>query len=109
MTAVAGQPRVVRAATGTRLRCRGWRQEGILQSTYETLAECARQHFEGSLRGRLVLTAGLGAMGGAQPLAISFLDGVALVVEVDEEHADRRLASGYLEDKAHSVDEALRL
>lgn len=222
MTALAGQPRVVRAATGTRLRCRGWRQEGILrmlentvqngeapqdliiyggtgqaarnwrcfdviveslhdleadetlviqsgkpvarfrthedaprvltanshlvgrwanwdtfhdlkrrglimfgqytagaweyigqqgvlQSTYETLAECARQHFDGSLRGRLVLTAGLGAMGGAQPLAVTFLGGVALVVEVDEEHADRRLASGYLELKAHSVDEALRL
>ncbi|HZO77382.1 MAG TPA: urocanate hydratase [Solirubrobacteraceae bacterium] len=222
MTAVAGQPRVVRAATGTRLRCRGWRQEGILrmlentvqngeapeeliiyggtgqaarnwrcfdviveslhdlegdetlviqsgkpvarfrthedaprvltanshlvgrwanwdtfhelkrrglimfgqytagaweyigqqgilQSTYETLAECARHHFGGSLSGRLVLTAGLGAMGGAQPLAIKFLGGVALVVEVDEEHADRRLASGYLEHKAHSVEEALRL
>jgi urocanate hydratase len=84
-------------------------QQGVLQSTYETLAECARQHFDGSLRGRLVLTAGLGAMGGAQPLAVTFLDGVALVVEVDEEHADRRLASGYLEHKAHSLDEALRL
>lgn len=84
-------------------------QQGVLQSTYETLAECARQHFDGSLSGRLVLSAGLGAMGGAQPLAITFLGGVALVVEVDEEHADRRLASGYLEHKAHSVDEALRL
>jgi urocanate hydratase len=84
-------------------------QQGVLQSTYETLAECARQHCDGSLRGRLVLTAGLGAMGGAQPLAVTFLEGVALVVEVDEEHADRRLASGYLEHKAHSVDEALEL
>jgi urocanate hydratase len=84
-------------------------QQGVLQSTYETLAECARQHFDGSLRGRLVLTAGLGAMGGAQPLAVTFLDGVALVVEVDEEHTDRRLEAGYLERKAHSVDEALRL
>jgi urocanate hydratase len=84
-------------------------QQGILQSTYETLAECARQHFNGSLRGRLVLTAGLGAMGAAQPLAISFLDGVALVIEVDEERVDRRLASGYLEHKAHNVDEALAL
>jgi urocanate hydratase len=82
-------------------------QQGILQSTYETLAECARQHFEGSLRGRLVLTSGLGAMGGAQPLAIALLDGVALVIEVDEERVDRRLASGYLEHKVHSVDEAL--
>ena len=84
-------------------------QQGVLQSTYETLAECARQHFDGSLSGRLVLSAGLGAMGGAQPLAVTFLGGVALVVEVDEEHADRRLASGYLEHKTHSVDEALRL
>ncbi len=84
-------------------------QQGILQSTYETLAECARQHFEGSLRGRLILTAGLGAMGGAQPLAVAFLGGVALVVEVDEAHVDRRLASGYLEHKTHSIDEALEL
>jgi urocanate hydratase len=84
-------------------------QQGVLQSTYETLAECARRHFDGTLGGRLILTAGLGAMGGAQPLAITFLGGVALVVEVDEEHADRRLASGYLEHKTHSVDEALRL
>lgn len=84
-------------------------QQGVLQSTYETLAECARQHFDGSLRGRLVLTAGLGAMGASQPLAVTFLHGVVLVVEVDEEHADKRLASGYLEHKAHSVDEALEL
>ncbi len=84
-------------------------QQGILQSTYETLAECARQHFNGSLRGRLVLTAGLGAMGGAQPLAVSFLDGVALIVEVDEERVDRRLASGYLEHKARTLQDALAL
>ena len=84
-------------------------QQGILQSTYETLAECARQHFNGSLRERLVLTAGLGAMGGAQPLAISFLEGVALVVEVDEERVDRRVASGYLEHKTHTIQEALAL
>jgi len=84
-------------------------QQGILQSTYETLADCARQHFNGSLRGRLVLSAGLGAMGGAQPLAITFLGGVALIVEVDEERVDRRVNSGYLEHKTHTVDEALRL
>lgn len=84
-------------------------QQGILQSTYETLAECARQHFDGSLRGRLVLTAGLGAMGAAQPLAVNFLKGVALVVEVDEESVDRRIAAGYLEQKAHTIDEALSL
>jgi urocanate hydratase len=82
-------------------------QQGVLQSTYETLAECARQHFDGSLVGRLVLTAGLGAMGGAQPLAITFLGGVALVAEIDEEKIDRRLTSGYLEHKAYTIDEAL--
>ncbi|HEU0247276.1 MAG TPA: urocanate hydratase [Gaiellaceae bacterium] len=83
--------------------------QGVLQSTYETLAECARQHFGGSLAGRLVLSAGLGAMGGAQPLAVSFLGGVALVCEVDREHADRRLESGYLEHSTADVDEALTL
>ncbi len=84
-------------------------QQGVLQSTYETLAACAGQHFGGSLRGRLVLTSGLGAMGGAQPLAITFLEGVALVVEVDEARVDRRIASGYLEHKARAIDEALAL
>ena len=85
------------------------RPAGILQSTYETLAECARQHFDGSLRGRLVLTTGLGAMGAAQPLAVTFLEGVALVVEIDEERVDRRIASGYLDRKAHAIEEALAL
>lgn len=84
-------------------------QQGVLQSTYETLAECARQHFGGTLAGRLVLTAGLGAMGGAQPLAISLLDGVSLIVEVDAERAERRIASGYLEHKTGSPDEAMSL
>ena len=83
--------------------------QGVLQSTYETLAECARQHFGGSLSGRLVLTAGLGAMGGAQPLAVSLLDGVALVCEVDPEHAERRLESGYLDHATADTSEALRL
>ena len=84
-------------------------QQGILQSTYETLAECARQRFGGSLAGRVVLTSGLGAMGGAQPLAISLLGGVSLVCEVDEARADRRIAAGYLESKTDSVEEARRL
>jgi urocanate hydratase len=83
--------------------------QGVLQSTYETLAECARMHFGGSLGGRVVLTAGLGAMGGAQPLAVTLLDGVALVCEVDSEHADRRLETGYLEHKTADVGEALSL
>src|ERR671922_174519 len=65
--------------------------QGIIQGTYETFAECARQHFGGSLRGRLVLTAGLGGMGGAQPLAVTMNGGVALVIEVDPARARRQL------------------
>jgi urocanate hydratase len=82
-------------------------QQGILQSTYETLGECARQHYDGTLVGRLVLTAGLGAMGAAQPLAVTLLGGVALVVDVDEERVDRRIAAGYLEHKTTSLSEAM--
>jgi len=68
--------------------------QGILQGTYETFAELARQHFGGTLRGRVTLTAGLGGMGGAQPLAVTMNEGVALVVEVDEARAARRLEMG---------------
>src|SRR5512142_2645753 len=81
--------------------------QGILQGTYETFAELARQHFGGSLRGRVVLTAGLGGMGGAQPLAITMNEGVALVVEVDEARARRRLDIHYVDRLTHSLDEAL--
>ncbi|HEY3062356.1 MAG TPA: urocanate hydratase [Chloroflexota bacterium] len=81
--------------------------QGILQGTFETLAELARQHFQGSLRGRLVLTAGLGGMGGAQPLAITMNEGIGLIAEVDRERIQRRLASGYLDCMATSLDEAL--
>ncbi|HUR17236.1 MAG TPA: hypothetical protein VMZ33_08110, partial [Candidatus Limnocylindrales bacterium] len=65
--------------------------QGILQGTYETFAELARQHFGGTLRGRIVLTAGLGGMGGAQPLAVTMNEGVALVIEVNESTARRRM------------------
>ena len=65
--------------------------QGILQGTYETFAELARQHFGGTLRGRVVLTAGLGGMGGAQPLAVTMNEGVCLAIEVDEVRATRRL------------------
>ncbi len=65
--------------------------QGILQGTYETFAELARQHFDGTLRGRVVLTAGLGGMGGAQPLAVTMNDGVVIAIEVDEARARRRL------------------
>lgn len=87
-------------------------QQGVLQSTYETLGACARTHFDGDLKGRLVLTSGLGAMGGAQPLAISFHGGVALVCEVDEARARRRAKAGYLDewtaDPAAAVSGALK-
>jgi urocanate hydratase len=84
-------------------------RQGILQSTYETLAECARQNFDGSLAGRVVLTAGLGAMGSAQPLAVEFLNGVVLVVEVDQTKIDRTVAAGYLNTAAGSVDNAIHM
>src|SRR4029450_7360720 len=71
--------------------------QGILQGTYETFAELARQHFGGSLRGRVVLTAGLGGMGGAQPLAVTMNDGVVIAIEVDPDRARRRLEIGYVD------------
>ncbi len=81
--------------------------QGILQGTYETFAELARQHFGGSLRGRVVLTAGLGGMGGAQPLAVTMNEGVALVIEVDPERVRRRHEIGYVDRVSESLDEAL--
>jgi urocanate hydratase len=83
--------------------------QGILQGTYETLSAVARKHFGGSLKGRLALTAGLGGMGGAQPLAVTMNDGVAIVVEVDPHRIERRLETKYVDTKTDSVDEALRL
>ncbi|MEP7361471.1 MAG: urocanate hydratase [Chloroflexota bacterium] len=81
--------------------------QGILQGTYETFAELARQHFGGSLAGRVVLTAGLGGMGGAQPLAVTMNGGVALVIEVDTERARRRQEVGYVDRVTDSPEEAL--
>ncbi len=81
--------------------------QGILQGTYETLAECARQHFSGTLKGRLVLTAGLGEMGGAQPLAITMNDGVGIIVEINAEKMERRLGLRQLDRSTESLDEAL--
>src|SRR5512135_2977298 len=78
--------------------------QGILQGTYETFAELARQHFGGTLRGRVVLTAGLGGMGGAQPLAVTMNEGVALCIEVDEARARRRLDICYVDRLTHSID-----
>jgi urocanate hydratase len=81
--------------------------QGILQGTYETFAELARQHFGGSLRGRVTLTAGLGGMGGAQPLAVTMNDGVCLAIEVDEQRARRRLDIGYVDALTDDPAEAL--
>jgi urocanate hydratase len=82
--------------------------QGVLQGTYETFAQVAREHFGGTLRGRLTVSAGLGGMGAAQPVAISrMLGGVSLVAEVDAEKAQRRRESGTVDHVAQTVDEAL--
>lgn len=82
--------------------------QGILQGTYETFGAVAHRHFGGSLRGRLVLTGGLGGMGGAQPLATTMQDGVCLAVEVDPARVERRLETRYLDKATADVGEALR-
>jgi urocanate hydratase len=81
--------------------------QGILQGTYETFAECARKHFGGTLSGKLVLTAGLGGMGGAQPLAATMNGAAFLGVDVDESRIQFRLRTGYLDRASHDLDEAL--
>ncbi|MGZ9584414.1 urocanate hydratase [Paenibacillus marinisediminis] len=81
--------------------------QGILQGTYETFAEAARQHANGSLRGTLTLTAGLGGMGGAQPLAVTMNEGVVIAVEVDRTRIERRIETRYCDTMAESLDEAL--
>jgi urocanate hydratase len=81
--------------------------QGILQGTYETFAACAEKHFGGSLRGRLVLTGGLGGMGGAQPLAVTMNDGVCLAVEVNPERIQRRLETRYVDVMCDDLDDAV--
>jgi len=83
--------------------------QGIVQGTYETFAEAGRQHFGGDMAGRWILTAGLGGMGGAQPLAASFAGAVSLTVECQQSRIDFRLRTRYLDKQAHSIDEALRM
>ncbi len=83
--------------------------QGILQGTYETFAEIGRQHFGGTLRGTVTLTAGLGGMGGAQPLSVTMNDGVCIAIEVDEHRARRRHEIGYVDRLTHDPVEALRL
>lgn len=81
--------------------------QGIVQGTYETFAEAARKHYGGTLKGKFILTAGLGGMGGAQPLACTLNEGVCLAVEVDQQRIQRRLDTGYCDEIASTLDEAL--
>jgi len=83
--------------------------QGILQGTYETVGAIAKKLYNGTLKGKWVLTAGLGEMSGAQPLAVVMNEGVAIVVEVDENHIDRKIEGKYCDVKAKSLDEALKL
>ena len=81
--------------------------QGIVQGTYETFVEAGRQHYDGNLKGRWILTGGLGGMGGAQPLAAVMAGACCLAVECDETRADFRLRTNYVDEKTHSLDEAL--
>lgn len=81
--------------------------QGIVEGTFETFAALAKKHFDGTLKGKFVLSAGLGGMGGAQPLAITMLDGACLIVEVDRNRIKRRLETKYLDVMAEDLDEAL--
>ena len=83
--------------------------QGILQGTYETFAECARKHFNSNLRGKLVVSGGLGGMSGAQPLAVTMNGGVAIIVEADESRIQKRLDTKYVDIKCTDLDEALEL
>jgi urocanate hydratase len=83
--------------------------QGVIQGTYEILSQVAKEHFGGSLKGKFVLTAGMGGMGGAQPLAGKLAGAVILVVEVDRSRIEKRVAAGYCELIADSLDEALAL
>jgi urocanate hydratase len=83
--------------------------QGILQGTYETFAAVARRHFGGTLAGRFVVTAGLGGMGGAQPLAITMNEGTGLIVEVDQANAERRRRQGFIDEIAPTLDDALQI
>jgi len=90
----------------------GWSyigSQGIVQGTYETFAECARQHFGGSLKGRLVLTGGMGGMGGAQPLAAKMNEAVCIDVDVDDRRISRRVKLGYCDVLIRDLDEALEM
>jgi urocanate hydratase len=83
--------------------------QGIIQGTYETFAACAQKHFKSNLKRKIVLTGGLGGMGGAQPLAVTMNHGVCLAVECDEKRIDRRIKTGFCNQKVKDIDEAVEL
>ncbi len=83
--------------------------QGIVQGTYETFVEAGRQHYDGNLKGRWILTAGLGGMGGAQPLAAVFAGACCLAVECDPDRIDARLRTAYLDERADTLDQALEM
>lgn len=83
--------------------------QGILQGTYETFAEVARRHFNGSLKGKFIVSGGLGGMGGAQPLAATMNEGLFLGVDVDPSRIEKRIQTGYLQHMTHSFEEAIQL
>src|SRR5690625_2107907 len=82
--------------------------QGIVQGTYETFAELARQHYDGSLKGTITLTAGLGGMGGAQPLAVTMNDGVCIAIDVEQYRIDSRLETKYLDVQADDLPDAIQ-
>jgi urocanate hydratase len=83
--------------------------QGIIQGTYETFAACAKKHFNSDLTDKIVLTGGLGGMGGAQPLAVTMNHGICIAVECDEKHIDRRIKAGFCNKKVASINEAVNL
>ena len=83
--------------------------QGILQGTYETFKECANQHFGGTLKGKFLLTGGMGGMGGAQPLAATLCGAASITVEIDETRIDKRIKDGYCDLKVYDLNEALTL
>jgi len=83
--------------------------QGIIQGTYETFASCAKKHFNSDLKGKIVLTGGVGGMGGAQPLAIKMNNGVCIAVECDEKRIDRRIKAGFCDVKVKDVDKAVEM
>ena len=83
--------------------------QGIIQGTYETFAALAKKHFNSNLKGKIILTGGMGGMGGAQPLAVKMNYGVCIAVECDEQRIDRRIKSGFCDEKVKDIDEAVEM